>query len=74
MPFIEDLKLENLSNRREKRLVKLSTDILIGNCHPALQNFFEVNSITGAIADTVARTRIGKRRFKSIASQCLNLK
>ena len=78
-PLLALLKLDPLETRRNAHATKTIEQIITGNSHPALSNWFTLN-LNGTVTNTsTARINIGKRRFSIAArdiynSQCIKAK
>jgi len=66
-PLLEQLGLQSLQQRRCNRMHKVSNEILLGNCHPAISKLF---CITHHLSPTQGsnRTSAGKKRFSVLSS------
>ena len=69
-PLLELLDLPSLESRRDKRLLKVAADIVLGSCHPALLNSIEFNEESSVVIPT-SRTIIGSRRVSVTAARTL---
>ena len=72
-PLLEALNLKSLEDRRNSKLIKLSSAILNGKCHPALQALLELEEDNNILKDPACRTRIGQRRFAVQAAKAYNI-
>jgi len=63
-PLLEMLSLETLSERRYKHSLSLIQNILLGNCHPALSDFFAVQPDDSMVAPSKSKLQLGNKRFR----------
>ena len=65
-PLLEELSLEPLSDRHFRHSLSVIQNVLCGNCHPALSEFFTLqpdDSIVGLIPRK-SKLKLGDKRFR----------
>jgi retron-type reverse transcriptase len=70
-PLLEALELESLQSRREKRIVKLVSSFVTGDCHPGLRSMFDVNT-DGSVVVRQSKILLGRRRFCVAGAELFN--
>jgi hypothetical protein len=75
-PLIRELRLQSLSERRERHVMKIVEACIREDYHPALNPLFELqeDDIDGMLlaVDVTGRINIGKRRFSIFARELYN--
>ena len=72
-PLLESLGLQSLRERRTKHLVKLVSEILSGNCHPSLVDFFIMDDADVCELQLPAcNTLMGRKRFGFFGADIFN--
>ena len=71
-PLLEALKLDSLADRRVKHALLLVRNILGGNCHPALTDFFVLQQNETLATPSKSRLKLGTKRFRVIGAEIYN--
>ena len=71
-PLREILSLELLSERRERHALCLIKNILAGNCHPALFDFFVTQPDDSMVVPVKSKLQLGKKRFRVTGVEVYN--
>ena len=72
-PLIDALGLDSLQLRRNKHIVQIVNNCLSGNCHPALEEMFEADTVPNRVLmSNTGRIQMGKRKFSNFAADIYN--
>src|SRR3989441_9803391 len=71
-PLLEELSLESLSARRYKHSLVIIQNVLCGNCHPALSEFFAIQSDDSMVIPGKSKLRLGDKRFRVLGVEVYN--
>jgi len=71
-PLLESLSLESLDERRNKHVLSVIQKILSGHCHPAIADFFELQSDESVSTSIRSRLKFGNKRFRIIGANIYN--
>src|SRR6267154_567965 len=71
-PLMEMLSLESLNDRRNKHVVSVIQKTLSGQCHPAIADFFELQSDESVSTSIRSRLKFGNKRFRVTGANIYN--
>ena len=71
-PLLEMLSLDSLKDRRAKHALTIIQNILSGNCHPALADFFVLLPDETISAISKPRLKLGNKRFRATGADIYN--